>query len=293
MERIAILGLGLMGGSLGAALARRPGRGTRAGYARREATRRVALQTNIVDEVFDDPGPAVRGAGLVVCCVPILAIPELLGRVRNSLGRGCVVTDVGSTKAEVCSQAERILLGTEAVFVGSHPIAGSEQQGLAAARPDLYDQALAVVCRPSRAGPEADQAVREVCSLWRRVGARVQTLDAAEHDALLARTSHLPHVVAATLAQAVCRGSDPERIGAFCGAGYRDTTRIAEGAPTVWVDILRTNRQQVLRELESFVDTLDQLKRSLGRGEFGAVAAYLAQGRSARQQTLNRNGQRP
>ena len=284
MNRIAILGLGLMGGSLGLALKSRKGASAKVcGYARRPETRKLALKLNAMDEVFDDPAKAVEGADLVVLCVPILAIPDLVAKCRGSLKRGCLVTDVGSTKAQLTEQIDVHLKGTGAVFVGSHPIAGSEQQGLDAARANLYEQAV-VVMTPAdgRTGP----AVETLKNFWESLGATVKVMTPDEHDRVVARTSHLPHIAAALVSATVGRDGDLRQIGTYCGPGFCDTTRIAEGSPEVWHDIIQSNRECLSGELAQLKAALEQVSSLVEKGSSEQLLKFLENGRSKRRQLM-------
>lgn len=280
MKRVAILGLGLMGGSLGLALRRRDFGGSVCGYARREETRRAALDGGAVDEVHPDPRSAVHDADIAVICVPILATAAMAKACAGGLKPGAVVTDVGSTKAALDDAMDTALAGTRAAFIGSHPIAGSEIQGLDGARADLYEEATVVVTpRPGRdPSPESDAAD----ALWTAAGARVVHMHAATHDEILARTSHLPHMIAAVLAATVGRDSPPGGLGAFCGSGYMDTTRIAAGSPTVWLDIIRTNRDALARELDEYRERLDTLTRLIREHQDENVEQLLQEAKDAR-----------
>lgn len=268
-----------MGGSLGLALKAGGFDGRIRGYARRGETREEAQRRRAVDEAFDDAGVAVEGADLAVFCAPILAIPPLVSNARAHLPPGCLLTDVGSTKAYLAAQIGSRLRGTTSVFVGSHPIAGSEQQGIAAARPDLYRGAVVVVTpTPDTPAP----ALEGLKAFWERVGGVVRVMDPESHDRALARTSHLPHLVAALLASAVGRDDDPAPWSELCGAGFRDTTRIAEGSPEVWHDIVRTNAGAVARELRALAGEADQLSRLIEGEQFDSMKRFLEKARGRR-----------
>ena len=284
MNRVAILGLGLMGGSLGLALKSRQGaHATVHGYARRPETRKLALKLNAVDAVFDDPAKAVQGADVVVLCVPILAIPDLLAKCKSSLQRGCLVTDVGSTKAQTAARIDPLLQGTGAVFVGSHPLAGSEQQGLDAARADLYEQAVVVVTpADGKTGP----AVESLKRFWENLGASVQVMIPDQHDRIAARTSHLPHIVAALLSETVGRDGDLGLIGKCCGPGFRDATRIAGGSPEVWHDIVQSNRECLVGELTEFKAALERVMSMVEKGNSDPLLKFFENGRSKRKQLI-------
>ena len=281
---ISIVGLGLMGASLAMALRKRGYAGRLVAYARKEETRREALARGIVDEAFDDPDAAIGVATLVVLCAPIRSCAELAVDVAPALKPGTLVTDVGSTKGWICRQMAGIL--PPGVFVGSHPIAGSEKQGLQAASADLYENALTVVAGHLDV-PEA--AAARVADLWQSAGARTCRMDPEDHDRLLARTSHLPHVAAAALAKAIGRDS-AEQVGAFCGTGFYDSTRVASGSIEMWNDILMTNAPAVAEEVRAFKSEVERVYDDLQAGRFGAVAQFLECARTARAELLKGRG---
>lgn len=287
MNRVAIMGLGLMGGSLGLALRAGGFNGRIAAYARRPETRARALRLHAVDEAFEEPEQAVKDADLVVFCVPILAIPELAGRCRGGLKPGCLLTDVGSTKQELAGHLAALLKGTAVTYIGSHPMAGSEQQGLDGAREDLYKGA-AVIVTP---GPgDAPPAIEGLKDFWKRLGCHVLVTTPGEHDRLVARTSHLPHLAAALVAGAVGRDGDPAVIGALCGPGFRDTTRVADGSPEVWHDIIQSNRGPVMDELGALRKQLDRVLDLLERGDFSGLQKCLGDCREKRRVLLKHRG---
>lgn len=278
MNRVAIMGLGLMGGSLALALRKAGAACTIVGYARREDTGREALARGVVDEAYADPATAVKGAEVIVMCVPVLAIPDLCRRCAAALLPGAVVTDVGSTKAALLREIAGVL-PVHSQFVGSHPIAGSDRTGLDAADGELYQGATCVV---TPAPGSAETAVESVRSLWEQVGCHVLMLEPEEHDRLIARTSHLPHVIASVLVATVCREGCNE-LAPFCGGGLRDTTRVAAGSEDMWHDIAKTNAAWLHRELKAFGRVLDEMTRLLECGDFEGVRAFLADARRTRQ----------
>jgi prephenate dehydrogenase len=284
MKRVAIVGLGLMGGSLGLALKARGNSASIAGYTRSAERRAAALQRGAVDEVFATPAEAARGADLAVFCAPILAIPGLVQETLPALMPGAVITDVGSTKEVLISGIERTAQRAGIEFVGSHPIAGSEKQSIDAARADLYEGATVVVTPTGNSDP---QAVSCVEALWRGVGGVVMRLAPADHDRFMARTSHLPHLAAALLAATVGR-ERPDRIAPLCGSGFRDTTRVAEGSPDIWRDILVTNSAAIREELRALGMELENLSRLLDASDIEGVARFLERSRAARRSLIKR-----
>ena len=281
---IAILGLGLMGASLALALRKRGYAGRLVAFARKEETRREALARGIVDAAFADPDAAVEAASLAVLCAPIRACVELAADVAPALRPGTLVTDVGSTKGWICRQMAGVL--PPGAFVGSHPIAGSEKQGLEAASADLYENALTVVATHLDVPAEAAE---RVAALWRSAGSRTCRMDPEDHDRLLARTSHLPHVAAAALAKAIGRDC-ADQVGAFCGTGFYDSTRVASGSIDMWHDILMTNAPAVAEELRAFKKEVERVYDDLQSGRFGDVAQFLERAREARAELLKGRG---
>ncbi len=271
-----------MGGSLGLALKRRVPDLKVVAYARRVDTRETALSLAAADVVVDTPEQAAQGSDLVVLCVPVLKLAEMAQACLPGLGPGAVLTDVGSTKDDVIKAISPVLEGSRAEFVGSHPIAGSEATGIEAAREDLYQDATVVVTPLSDSSADA---VSRTVTFWEILGSNVQVMTPQAHDALIARTSHLPHLVAVALAGAVCR--EPEDIAPLCGSGFRDTTRIASGSAEIWHDIVRTNRSAIQTELDAFSASVDLLRELIDDEDYEGVRRFLNECRARRAQVFN------
>lgn len=284
-KNVAILGYGLMGASLALGLRKRGFTGRILGYARRAETRARALELNVADEVFAEPEAAVRAADIVVICVPIWTIAQLAEEIMPALKSGVVVTDVGSTKSELLKTMQALFTDSDACFVGSHPIAGSEKTGIEAGDPDLYEGRLTVVC----ASPDTPEAATQtVLDLWKSAGSEVIKMSPEQHDAMLASTSHLPHMVAAALARSVANG-DPAKKADFCGTGFKDTTRVASGSANMWVDIIDTNRAALEVELDRFHEELQGLIEILRGGNSDDIRRWLEDAAAARNQILKLN----
>ena len=277
-NRVAIIGLGLMGGSLGLAIKQKGLAQVVAGFARRAETREIALELGIVDQVFERPEDAVQDADLAVFCTSVSSIPELIGACRARLAADSVMTDVGSCKAEIVKRVEALFPRGPVPFIGSHPIAGSDRQGIEAASAALYQNAF-VMLTPTRRTAAAARA--QVMRLWQGLGARVQALSPQAHDQLLAKTSHVPHLVAALLAACVGR-TQPGRVGPFCGTGFFDTTRIAEGDPQLWRDIIRANQTAIHNELKVFAREAERLLTILKSGDLDMLDKFLQTSRERR-----------
>jgi len=285
-ESVAIIGMGLMGGALGLARRARDASGSVRGYARRAEARDQALAGGFVDSVHETASAAVAGADLVVLCTPVLTMPDLVREIRDSLAPGCIVTDVGSTKQWLADELQSALAGSGAVYIGSHPMAGSEKVGMEAARADLYADACVMVT-PDEHAPAA--AVDRLRHVWESVGAVVTVMTPGMHDRMVARTSHLPHLMAALLVATVDR--DDQQVFPFCGPGFRDSTRIAAGSQDVWHDIVKSNAPAIRDELGIMRTRIDDLTAMITAGDFEAVRAFLATCRHKREAFRNRGQQ--
>jgi cyclohexadieny/prephenate dehydrogenase len=269
-QRIAVVGLGLLGGSVGLAAKARGAAATVIGATRSQDARARALRAGAVDEVRE-PVDAVRGADLVVLATPVYAMQDVAVALRPGLSDGAIVTDVGSVKGVV---SERLpgSLPEGVAWVGSHPMAGSHERGIEAARADLFEGAVCVV---TAAGDAA--AAERVADFWRALGARVIARDPARHDAEVAWTSHLPHLLAFAFARAL--EAAPAGWRDVVGSGFRDFTRIAHSDGELWSDILTANRKALAAPLEAFGDSLQELARALEAGDADALEALLAAAR--------------
>jgi prephenate dehydrogenase len=275
-KTLAILGLGLMGGSLGLGAKSHGVVDHVTAYARRDESRRDALRLGIADSVFDNPSDAVRQADIVVLCTPVLTMPDLVQSIKADLPEGCIVTDVGSTKGFLADALGAILEESAAVFVGSHPMAGSEKAGLDAAYAELYEGARVIVTSSS----ENLEATGKISTFWSEMGAEVSVMTPIEHDAVIGRTSHLPHLVAAALVNTIDRGDLD--VAPLCGPGFLDTTRIAEGSELVWHDIVKTNAAAIRQELDLFSQEIDAMKALLDDQDFETLRSVLATCRKKR-----------
>ncbi len=275
-DGITIAGVGLLGGSIGLGLRAAGYKGEIVGLGHRAASLDEALRLGCIDRGELDLAPAVAHAGLIVLATPLSAFPKLLqGLGRSRTRPGVVITDVGSTKAAVCADAARWLAPGQA-FVGSHPMAGSERQGPAHADAGLFKRRPCVVTP----GPETDAAaLARVKGLWTALGMRLITMTPAEHDARAARISHLPHAVAALLVQQADRHGD----WPMASTGFRDTTRVAGGDPTIWRDIFATNRDAVTEALDGLSAALTEFRELVRSGDDDALRALLERSRAARE----------
>jgi len=282
-NKITIAGVGLLGGSLGLAIKRRRVARRVEGYARRAATVIECRRRGVMDRVSLDLRSAVADADLIVLCTPLAQMRPLVKAMLRSLKRGAVVTDVGSAKASVVREMESLVAGAGAHFVGSHPMAGAEKTGVVAACADLFVDAVCVVTSTRRTNRAA---LRRVEQFWKSVGGRVMRLDPAAHDKLVSRSSHLPHIVAATLAASVLASNRPRVQGTLCANGFRDTTRIASGSPEMWRDIALANRRQLSVALDGFVRELQGVQALLRSGDAARIQRFFALAKSRRDRWL-------
>lgn len=277
-RKITIIGIGLLGGSIGLAVRQRRLAREVAGYVRRRKSLADCEKAGAVDYATTDLLAAVSGADLVVLCTPLAQMRPLLEQCLPALKRGAIVTDVGSVKADVVRELSGLARRSGAHFVGSHPMAGGEKMGVSAARADLFAGAVCVVT-PLR---KPNAAVVRVEKFWRALGARILRLDAARHDLLVSRSSHLPHVLAAALAGLVLDPAAPRQQAALCATGFRDTTRVASGSPEMWRDITLANRKNVARALDAFAGELKQFQAALKKGDAPAVEKFFAAAKARR-----------
>jgi histidinol-phosphate aminotransferase len=278
--RMAVIGVGLIGGSLALA-ARRAGLVTEiVGCGRNAENLRVARSRNLVDATTHEPGEAVRGAGIVVLAVPVGAMDAVAHAIRPHLAPGTIVTDVASVKERIVGSLESLCAEVHCPFVGAHPIAGTEDAGAGAADATLFRGRQCIITPTAATDPEALKAVR---SLWEGVGMRVEQMDAATHDRIMARVSHAPHLIAYALAAAVgeLRTGDRAMLG-YAGRGFHDTTRIAASPAPLWREITLANRQQVLEALEEFHAHLQTLEELIRTGDEAGLERALGTARERR-----------
>ena len=275
-KKVAILGPGLLGGSIALALREKSPRTRIAVWARREAAASEVRKRTRADVATTDLELAVEDAELVIFCVPIGAMPPLARKIVKFIPRGAVVTDVGSAKAPVVKALARIFQ-QRGKFAGSHPMAGSEQAGFGAARADLFDRAVCIVTPHANAN---QTTIRKIAAFWRLLGCEVRTLPPGEHDRVIAFVSHLPHFLAAALIDLVC-AEDPGWLR-FSGNGLRDATRVASGPPEMWAEIFDTNREGFRVALHAMIEKLRQADKLLQRP--AEMRRFLARAKQQRDQ---------
>jgi len=270
----AILGPGLIGGSLAMALRRGDAPWAVSLWTRRAESMPAVEAALPGCKVSTDLASVVQGAEIVILCISPRAIEESGERLSSLLPSATPVTDAGSVKSRIVASLDPVLGGR---FIGAHPMAGSEQSGIAAARPDLYDGALCILTPTENSDAAALAAVR---GMWSAAGCRLHEMPAAAHDAAVARVSHLPHAAAAALVHAAL---DKDRsFASLAGSGFRDSTRIACGPETLWAEIFLDNRKEVAAGIADLQEHFEALKHAVLRGDRGAVEAFLRTARALR-----------
>jgi len=278
-RKITIVGVGLLGGSLGLAIKKRGLADEVAGYVRRAGSIAECKKARAVDVCTRDLHEAVADADLIVLCTPLAQMQPLLKEMRPAIKRGAIITDVGSVKATVVKELESLVAKSGAHFIGSHPMAGAEKTGVAAARAELFDNAICVVT-PTKRSNQA--ALKKLEKFWKAVGVRVLRLAPEVHDELVSRSSHLPHVAAATLANLVLDSKHPKSQPLLCANGFRDTTRIASGSPEMWRDIAMANRKNLSKSLGAFIRDLKKFQNVLKKGDEKAAENIFQTGKQRR-----------
>lgn len=282
-QSTAIIGTGLLGASLGLALKQRGLTETVHGVGRRQSSLDIALERGAIDHGHLEVADAIGDANLIVVCTPAGSVPGMLDLVRETAQPDAIVTDVTSTKQEICDHAERTW-PTPRRFIGSHPMAGSENFGPEHATADLYEDRYVLV--ESGSGLDT-KALDSVCTMWAAVGAQVKLVDPVEHDQLLARTSHVPHIAASAIALLV---EQTEIIRPFAGGGFRDITRVAAGRPELWRDICLTNAKSVSSTLDELISALQQFKDAVTQEDADGLDRLFEDGRQARLNIFKENG---
>ena len=284
LPKITLIGVGLLGGSVGLAVKKRGLAGCVTGFVRRVESIDECLSIGAVDEATQDLTEAVTEASLVVMCTPVGGKKDMATQIKPLLSTEAVVTDVGSVKASVIQEVEPIL----SRFVGSHPLCGSEKTGVANASANLFEGATCAVTPTEQSDPEAVVKVNE---FWSALGGKLVNLTVEAHDEIVARTSHLPHVVASALVNAVlckpCAGESD-----FFGTGFADTTRLASGSPTMWRDIALTNAESIQKAIDDLQVELSELKAALALKDADALENFFKESKASRDHWLEGEGKK-
>lgn len=279
IKRLCIIGVGLIGGSLARALRAAGYCGEVIGAGRNPVHLRQAVELGVIDRFETDPGQAVAGADVVLVAVPLGAMEGVFRAIRGHLTADTVLTDAGSAKGSVIEAARRAFGHVPDYFVPGHPIAGTENSGVAASVPELYRNRRVILTPLENTDPAAALRVR---AMWEAAGAHVSEMEPAHHDAVLAATSHLPHVLAFTLVDSLARLGDREEIFAYAAGGFRDFTRIASSDPVMWRDICLANGDAIQLMIERFIDDLKAVGKAVQEGDGERLLEVFTSAKQAR-----------
>ncbi|HSA90679.1 MAG TPA: prephenate dehydrogenase/arogenate dehydrogenase family protein [Burkholderiales bacterium] len=275
--KLAVIGVGLIGGSFALALKQAGAVSHVVGVGRNPANLKAALERGIIDSTAPDAAAAARGADLVLVATPVAQFTEIFKVLAGSLGAKTLVTDGGSTKRDVIAAARKALGAEIARFVPAHPIAGAEKSGATAASADLF-RGKRVVLTPLEENSKG--SISGIEQAWKACGAHVSSMSAEEHDAVLATVSHLPHLLAYALVHEVAGRDNSAQLFSFAAGGFRDFTRIASSHPEMWRDICIANKDRLVSELKKFRTKLDEVQRLLDNP--AEIEKLFAEARAAR-----------
>ncbi|EAQ28923.1 prephenate dehydrogenase [Erythrobacter sp. NAP1] len=283
IERVAIIGLGLLGGSIGLAVREHAPGITTTGYDRDEGVRRVARERGLAAAVCDTAAEAVREADLVILCVPVGAMEAAAAELADLLPDGAIISDVGSSKQSVTEALARALPGK--TIIPAHPVAGTEESGPEAGFASLFTNRWCILTPPEGTDEEALAALSD---FWAKLGAMVEVMDAEHHDLVLAVTSHIPHLIAFTIVGTASDLEDVTRseVIKYSAGGFRDFTRIAASDPVMWRDVFLNNKSAVLEMLGRFTEDLTALQRAIRSGDGDALHDLFSRTRAIRREVI-------
>ena len=284
IERLCLIGVGLIGGSLALALRQKGLVREVIGVDPHRANLETARELEIIDRFYLDPVTGVEGADWVVIATPVGAIPAIFSALKPFWQKDTVYTDTGSTKADVVEAAREIFGEVPDNFVPGHPIAGAESSGASAANAALFEHKRVILSPLAETRPDM---VDQVEMLWRSVGGRVSRMDYRHHDEVFAATSHMPHVLAFVLTQMLGRKDEQQEIFQYAAGGFRDFTRIASSDPRMWLDICLANRGEIVPLIEEYREVLGQTAELIAHGEADKLLALFTGARAARQRFLD------
>ena len=278
-NRITIIGVGLIGGSIGLAIKKKHIAKEVVGVFRRSSTMRKALRKKAVDRATMNIREGVKGADIIIVASPVYSIPDLVHEAMRYAKPGAIITDVGSTKSWVMKEVAKFKKSKASVsFVGSHPMAGSEHASVEFARSDLLEGSPCIV---TRSIDTDGKALNKISGFWKSLGAKVSVMTPGEHDRAIALVSHLPHIVAFGLAGAV-----PRDMLKYAAEGFKDTTRVASSDPKLWADIFLSNRIEVLRSARAFEASYKDLLKALSAGSYRRVVKILGSAKAKRDKLI-------
>jgi prephenate dehydrogenase len=278
LRQITVIGLGLLGGSITRSVCQSFPSVRTVGYSHRPSTRRKARELTIANYVAETIAESVATADIVIVATPIYTFEKIFQQIAGHLPAGCIVTDVGSTKVLPNYWASKYLPG-RVYYVGSHPIAGSEQRGVEFARDDLFERTFCILTKTKKTSRTAIRTLKE---FWERLGCVVKIMPTDVHDKILANISHLPHVTAAALVS--LQNNNELKLA---GKGFVDTSRIASGPANIWTDTLLANRENTAAGIDRIIAELKKLQRAIKKGDRSELERRLAAARAKRNAMIN------
>jgi len=284
IRRLAVIGVGLIGGSLAQALREANGVGEVVGCGRGKPNLEKAVELGVIDRYTHDVGEAVEGADMIFLAVPLGAMEAAFRAMRGRLAPDAVITDGGSVKGSVVEDAKKAFGSVPANLVPGHPIAGTEHNGVEAAFATLYQNRRVILTPSAETNPDA---LKKVDAMWRLAGAEVTHMEVEHHDEVLAATSHLPHMLAFSLVDALARMKENDEIFRYAAGGFRDFTRIASSNPVMWRDICLSNREALGQMLERFADELTGLSQTLREGDGDHLLEIFERAKAARDRYID------
>jgi prephenate dehydrogenase len=279
INRLCLIGVGLIGGSLVRALRKAGVVGEIVGCDRNEASLQRAVELGVIDRYVIEVSEAVRGADMIVLAVPVGSMQAIFSAIVPVADEDAVITDVGSTKASVVEAAINACGGLPVNFVPGHPIAGTERSGVEASFADLYQRRRVILTPLADTNPVAIEKVR---AMWQATGAEVESMEVHHHDEVLAATSHLPHVLAFGLVDSLARMEDTREIFRYAAGGFRDFTRIASSDPKMWADICLANRNALMQILSHFAEDLAGITEAINKGDGDYLLTVFERAKAAR-----------
>ena len=284
LNKLVIIGVGLIGGSFALALRQAGAVRHVTGVGRSRNNMQRALEQGVIDEIAVDLASALHNADCVLLAMPVGQTEAIMAQIAPHLRVDTIITDAGSTKLDVVTAARNHLGDNLKNFVPGHPIAGAEHSGVLAAQADLYAGKNVILTPLEETHLDA---VKKTTALWQACGAKVSQMQVEEHDEVLAATSHLPHVLAFALMNHLRRGTNnPKNLLRFAGSGFRDFTRIASSSPEMWRDICLANRKALLKEIAAYQEELSVLQVILENGDGETLEKLFSQARRMRENWL-------
>ena len=279
LKKLAIIGVGLIGGSFAQAVKKQGLAQHIAAFGRHRDNLETALNMGLVDSISEDIECVAKEADMIFIATPVGSFADILTRLKPLIKEHTIITDAGSTKQNLLDTAKAVFGQIPPNLVPGHPIAGTENSGAAAAVADLFMNHKVILTPVAQTRPKALETVR---AIWQKIGAQVVLMDAAHHDMVLGATSHLPHIIAYTLVDSLATLNQHKEIFAFAAGGFKDFTRIASSNPQMWVDICMHNREAILQHLQNFQKDLRAVEQALQHQDEAFLRALFSRAKQAR-----------